>query len=187
MPSLYARKSVGGNWDVINDETPEDATFPADVLADVLEGKNEVSVWEVAQAANQKELEAQDIGPALNTLAAALHSEHAHDLSDVSLRLVSDFGIKRLGLSMRQELGTSVDTGLNKSGNHWIIQVNTAGDAMKLAKLFKRREPCFFSKEEVLRLFATSLQQKRISTDRISSGLWKKLLDGGYLQILAKP
>jgi hypothetical protein len=63
--ALFARKSVGGNWDKISNETPEDLSFPADVLADTLDGANEVSVWEINDPP----------GDELDILAAALHSQ----------------------------------------------------------------------------------------------------------------
>jgi hypothetical protein len=186
MPSLFARISTGGNWDTITDETPEDSTFPADVLADILKGGNEVSVWEVAHAPSQKELDAQDLGPALDRLAAALHSEHAGDLSEVTFRIISDWKIKQLHLPMAKEHGASVDADLNRTEKHWTIQINTVGDAIKLAKAFKKRPPHFYSKGQVMRLFAVSVQQGRISTSRIIPGLWNKLLEGGYLQVIAQ-
>lgn len=186
MPSLFARLSTGGDWDAITDKTLEDSTFPADVLADILNAGNEVSVWEIAQAQNQKELDAQDLDPALDRLAAALHSEHAADLSEVTFRIVSGWKIERLGLQMKQEHGTSVDSELNKADKHWTIQIKTVGNAIQLAKAFKAREPHFYSKDQVLHLFAVSVQQGWISTNRITSGLWKKLLDGRYLQVVAQ-
>jgi hypothetical protein len=152
-------------------------TFPSDVLADLLDGANEISVWEIGDDAN---------GPEVDHLVAALHSQGAQNLSDMTLRVISDWKIKTdLHLNMRKTRGDSVDSELNKANKHWVIDVATVGDAIKLAKAFKEREELPFSRDNVMRRFAVSIQQKRISTERISAGLWKKLIDDGYLSVAA--
>jgi len=63
----FLRKSSRGNWDSITSETAEDLEFPADVLSDILDEENEVSVWEIDDPQ----------GPELNVVVAALHSRAA--------------------------------------------------------------------------------------------------------------
>jgi hypothetical protein len=115
---------------------------------------------------------------------SARHSPHANNLSDVTFRFVSDWKLNKLGLAKRQTTGDSVDTQLK--GKHWIIEINTVADAIMLAKAFKDRPERSFSQAEVMRRFARSVQEMCISTDRITSGLWNKLIDGGYLQVVAR-
>lgn len=175
--ALFVRKSRSrGNWDNINNETPEDLAFPADVLADVLDSANELSVWEVNDPP----------GSELEIIAAALHYHSATDLSDMTFRVISDWKLKQLGLEIIRTPGDSVDSQLNKSGKHGIVRVNTIGDAISLAKAFKAREPHSFSRAVVMRRFAISVQEKRISVERITSGLWRKLIDDGHLQVIAQ-
>jgi hypothetical protein len=175
--ALFARKSSGGNWDNVSKDTLEDLTFPADVLADILDSANEISVWEVDDPP----------GPELNILAAALHSQEAPNLSDMTFRFISDWRVKqKLGFGMKKTQGDSVDSQLNKAGKHWVIEISAVGDAIQLAKAFKEREPRFFSRDDVMHRFAASVQERRISTERITPGLWKKLIEEGYLQVVAK-
>jgi hypothetical protein len=176
MP-LFVRKSRSGSWDGVTDQTPEDLTFPADVLADVLDGQNEVSVWEVDDLK----------GPELDHIVAALHAPTAQNLSDVTFRVVSDWYVKtKLGLRMSKTPGTSLDPTLNRSGKHWVIEIDTVGDAIKLAKAFKTRDAIPFSRVEVMRRVARSLQDGRIPAERISYGLWKKLIEERHLQVVAE-
>lgn len=172
--ALFVRKSRIGDWDRVTKETPEDGTFPADVLADILEGGNEVSVWEF------------DSEQELDVLIAALHSPEANDLSDMTFRFISDWKIKDLGLTKRKTQGDSVDPLLNKAGKHWVIEVNTVQEAIKLGKAFKDRESRTFSRPEVMRRFAVSVQQKRIPSEKIKPGLWTKLIRDGYVQVVAE-
>ena len=87
---------------------------------------------------------------------------------------------------MRQTPGDSLDRQLNREGKHWIIKVETVGDAIKLAKAFKEQEPRTFSKKDVMYRLAVSLQEKRISADRINAVLLKKLIEDGYLGVVAQ-
>src|SRR5437667_60629 len=61
--ALFVRQSRGGNWDSVDGGTPEDLSFPADVVADVLDTGGETSVWEFADLDD----------PELKRLVAALH------------------------------------------------------------------------------------------------------------------
>jgi hypothetical protein len=176
--ALFARKSRSGNWDNVTDQTLEDLTFPSDVLADVLDGENEVSVWEVEDPP----------GPALDQIAAALHTQTANNLSEMTFRFISDWCVKtKLGLTMRKTPGISLDTKLNSGGTHWIIQISTVGDAIRLAKAFKERESLSFTRADIMRRFAASLQAKRIPPEKVMPGLWKKLIDEAWVQIAAPP
>jgi len=87
---------------------------------------------------------------------------------------------------MHQTRGESLDPQLNKANKHWVIKINSVGDAIKLAKALKEHEPRVFSRSEIMKLFAKSLQEKRIPVDKVSEGLWKKLLEEGYLQVVAE-
>jgi hypothetical protein len=174
MVLLFARVCGSGNWDSVNSETPEDLTFPADVLADVLDHVNEVSVWQIDNPP----------GIELEILAAAIQPPHAGTLSDKTFRIISDWKIDQLGLKMRQTAGDSLDSRLK--GKHNIIQVNTAGEAIKLAKAFKDRPEKSFSQVDVMRRFAKSVQERHISTKRITPELWSKLIGGEYLQLSTK-
>ncbi|MGJ4945134.1 hypothetical protein ACQR1W_31555 [Bradyrhizobium sp. HKCCYLS1011] len=177
--ALLARKSTGVIWDSVTDQTPEDLDFPADVLADLLEGGNEISVWEVAD---------RD-GPEMDRVAAALHSPNAQNLSEMTFRFISEWRLNNLGLEKNKEVGTTVDTVLNKAGKHWVIKITKIGDAIKLAKALKDpNQPVrFYSREQVMRCFAESLEAKRIGTEKITTGLWQKLLNEGHLQVVAAP
>ena len=171
---FFARKCGSANWAGITEETPEDLTFPADVLADILDVANEVSVWQV---------EDHD-GSEVEILAAALHSPNAGNLSDMTFRFISKWRLDQLGLKMKQTMGDSVDNKLK--GKHWVIEINTAGEAIKLAKAFIDRPERSFSQADVMRRFAKSVQEKRISTTRISAELWNKLIDGRYIQVVTE-
>jgi hypothetical protein len=67
-----------------------------------------------------------------------------------------------------------------------VIEIATVGNAIKLAKAFKERAEIPVGRDRVMRRFAVSLQEKRITTEKVTSGLWKKLIDEGYLQIIAE-
>src|SRR5580658_4002976 len=122
---LFARKSRGGgNWDNVTSDTLEDLAFPADLVAEILDGADEVSVWEIDDPP----------GPELKILVAALHPQDATNLSDMTFRIISDWKVRQLGLNMAKTLGQSLDHQLNKSGKHWIIKTSNVGDAIKLAK-----------------------------------------------------
>jgi hypothetical protein len=91
---------------------------------------------------------------------------------------------------MRKTKGDSLDSKLNNAGKHWVIQINTVGDAIMLAKAFKDRDPIFYGKAKVMEVFASALAAGRITTDAIAAGLVKKLFEEGHLQFLqlaAKP
>src|ERR1700722_444860 len=133
MPRLFVRKSRSiGNWDSVNDQTPEDLNFPADVLADVLDAGNEVSVWEIDPESSE-----------LEYLVAALHRSADENLSDVTFRVVSVFVLDELGLRFKSAGGGSLDSKLN--GRHRTIEVGTTSDAIKLAKALKKRPPRILS------------------------------------------
>jgi hypothetical protein len=175
MPRLFLRKSRStGNWDSVNDETPEDLNFPADVLADVLDMGNEVSVWELDPES-----------PEMDYLVAALHRPTDENLSDATFRVLSAWRLDKLGLKLKNAKGVSLDSKLN--GVHRVIEVNTVSDAIRLAKAFKERPPCILSRAEVMRKFAASLQAKRIGTDKVAHQLWRRLIEEGYMQIVAQP
>lgn len=118
MASLYVRKSRKGDWDQVTDETPENLEFPANILADILDNENEISVWEVSDPPTQEELDA---------IVAALHPRGIGNLSDVTLRVISGWKVKGLNLAMRKTKGESLDSKLNNAGKHWVIQINTVG------------------------------------------------------------
>jgi hypothetical protein len=170
--AFFARKCGSGNWDSITKETPEDLAFPADVLADLLGAANEVSVWEVDDAD----------GPEVEILAAALQRPNVGSLSDVTFRFISKWRLDQLGLRMRQTTGDTVDNAVK--GKHWLIETKTVEDAIKLAKAFIDRPERSFSQTDVMRRFARSVQEKRISTKRITPELWSKLIEGRYLQVI---
>jgi hypothetical protein len=132
----FVRKSSRGDWDKVTAETPEDLTFPADVLSDILDTENEISVWQVDDLNS----------PELVSLAAALHSPAAQNLGDVTFRRISDWRIKdkeQLGLQMQETRGDSVDSVLNKAKRHSVIKISTVGDAIRLAKALKEHPPLF--------------------------------------------
>jgi hypothetical protein len=172
---FYIRQSRGGNWDNVVAETPEDTSFPADVLADIYDLHGQVSVWEV------ETLNAPEVG----YLAAALHSGLGK-LSDVTLRVVSDWRLTELGLKKKGSAGGSLDNVLNKSGKHWEIVTPTVKETIILAKALKHIDPIFFSQDDVCRLFAISLQERRISISKVSEGMWKLLIEGRYLKFVAE-
>jgi|ERR1700733_4749201 len=174
MPRLFVRKSRGvGNWDGVDSQTAEDLNFPADVLSDVLDAGNEVSIWEVDPQSTD-----------MDYLVAALHRKTEENLSDVTFRVISDWRIKQLNFKMKNATGGSLDPKLN--GCHRVVEVSTVLEAIQLAKAFKERDPCLFSRAEVMRRFAASLQAKRISTDKVSHQLWKRLIDEGHMQIVTQ-
>ncbi|HZP76599.1 MAG TPA: hypothetical protein VFB45_10685 [Pseudolabrys sp.] len=176
--ALFARKSRGGNWESLTADGPFDLSFPTDVLADMLDGANEVSVWRVEDPP----------GVELEILAAALHAKSVENLTDVTFRFISDWQVKeKLRLQMRQTPGESVDTPLNKSGAHWVIETNCVDDAIRLAHGFKQRSPRTLNRAAVMRRFALSIQEKRISDQNIAPRLWKRLIDDGYLAVVAEP
>jgi len=176
MP-LYVRKSRKGDWDRVAKDTPEEVDFPANVLADLLDNENEISVWEVSDPP----------GPEIDTIVAALHSRGVSNLSDVTLRVISGWMIKdQLGLGMKQTKGDSLDSKLNGSGKHWVVRTDTVRDVIKLAKGFTHREAIFHGKAQVMRAFASSLAAGRISSDAIQPALLKRLFEDGYLQLVVQ-
>jgi hypothetical protein len=177
MPAVYVRKSRKGDWDKVAD-TPADLTFPANVLADILDNENEISVWEVSEPPKEE---------ALQTIVAALHARGISNLSDVTLRVISGWKIKTdLQLVMKTTKGESLDSKLNNAGKHSVIQIDSVGDAIKLAKAFTARQPIFFGKDQVMKAFASSLAAGRISADAVAAGLVKRLFDEGYLQLAVR-
>lgn len=177
MAIVFVRQSKRGDWEGVTKETPEDLSFPADVLADVFTGgDNEISVWEIDDS------NASEMG----YVAAALHGATATNLSDMTFRVISQWRVDELNLPVRKTKGESLDNILNGSSKHWIIQIRTVGDAIKLAKAFKDRDEITYSQKRVMQQFAVSLQEGRISSRNISSELWKKLVDGKHLQVLAE-
>lgn len=178
MPSVYVRKSRKGDWDQVTGDAPEDLMFPANVLADILDNENEVSVWQVSDPPTSEELD---------TIVAALHARGVSNLSEVTLRVISGWKVKDdLKLTMKTTKGESLDSKLNGAGKHAVIQINTVSDAIKLARAFKAREPIFFGRAQVMKAFASSLAAGRISAEAVSAGLIKRLFDEGYLQFVAK-
>jgi hypothetical protein len=155
--SLFVRQSRGGNWDSVT-----------------IEGQT--SIWEVDSL----------VSPEMGRLVAALHSSGAQGLSDMTFRVVSDWRLNKLGLKKKKTAGESSDTALNRASRHWTIEIKTVDDAIRLAKAFKDRDKKYFNQNEVMRQFAIALQEKRISAERVTAGLWKKLIDRGYLQVVAE-
>lgn len=84
--AIFVRKSRRGDWDRVAADTPADLAFPANVLADILDNENEVSVWEVSDPPAAAELD---------TIVAALHARNVSNLTDVTLRVISDWKVKR--------------------------------------------------------------------------------------------
>ncbi|WP_439375381.1 hypothetical protein [Bradyrhizobium sp. DASA03120] len=178
MASLFIRKSRRGDWDKVDPGAAADLSFPADVLSDILDEENEVSVWEVDEALDPGEVD---------VIAAALHNRGVGNLSDVTLRVISEFKVKDkdrgLGLAMKTTKGESLDRVLNKAGKHHVIVIKSVGDAIELAKAFKARPPVNRNQGEVMQAMATGLASGRISPDDVSGSLMKKLFEQGYLQL----
>ncbi|QOZ66574.1 hypothetical protein WN72_09450 [Bradyrhizobium arachidis] len=173
--AIFVRKSRRGDWDRVAADTPADLAFPANVLADILDNENEVSVWEVSDPPAAAELD---------TIVAALHARNVSNLTDVTLRVISDWKVKKeLGLIMKSTRGESLDTKLNGASKHQVIQINSVGDAIALAKAFKFRDPIFRSQAQVMQAMAAALASGRIQSDAVGSGLIKKLFDAGHIQL----
>ena len=173
--AIFVRQSRIGNWDNISSETLEETTFPADVLADLLSNEAQISFWQF-----------DDIdSPEMDRLVAALHAQNTQNLSDMTFRVITDWRIKeQLGFRMNQTQGDSLDATLNKSGRHWTVTIVSVLDAIKLAKALKECEPKIYSRNEVMQRFATSLQERRIQFDKISSRLWRRLIDERHLRVV---
>jgi hypothetical protein len=144
------------------------------VLADVLDLDRETSIWRV---------DALD-APEIKYIIAALHQESAVNLSDMTLRFVSEWRLQKIGVTKKQLRGECLDSTLNNGGRHWVVTVNTVEDAIKFAKSFKSLDEQFFRRDEVLKCFATSVLEGRIKTDKITAGLWKKLIDERHLRLI---
>ncbi|MEY9466330.1 hypothetical protein ABH973_006743 [Bradyrhizobium ottawaense] len=179
MPTVFVRKSRRGDWDKVTDQTAVDLSFPANVLSDILDDENEISVWEVSE-----DLDAEE----LDLIVAALHGRNTGSLSEVTLRVISGWKVKTdLKLTMKKTKGGSLDEKLNSAGKHEVIQISTVGEAIALAKAFKAKPPIFYSQEKVMRAMASSIASGRIKTENISSSLMKKLFEGGHLQLRVLP
>ncbi|MFT4116547.1 hypothetical protein [Bradyrhizobium sp.] len=175
MAPLFIRKSRRGDWDAIKEDTPADLTFPANVLSDILDSENEISVWEVSDPPKPEELD---------RIVAALHARNVNNLTDVTFRLISGWRVKtKLGLKMKTTVGLSLDSQLNNAGKHQVIEINSVGDAIELAKAFKGKDPIFYSRDQVMYAMAAALAYGRIQSDAIGPGLVKKLFDGRHIQL----
>jgi hypothetical protein len=172
--SLFIRQSRSGDWRAIDRNTSEDMNFPADVLWDVLDRDRETSVW---QFENLDE-------PEFHRLVAALNPRNTEQLVDMTFRAISDQQIEQIALEKRQTRGGTLDDELNKSSRHWIIKVNTVGEAIRLAKALSEHPPITFNQDEVMCKFASSLQGKFINAERVTPKLFKRLIDGGHLRII---
>lgn len=75
---------------------------------------------------------------------------------------------------MKSTRGESLDTKLNGASKHQVIQINSVGDAIALAKAFKFRDPIFRSQAQVMQAMAAALASGRIQSDAVGSGLIKK-------------
>jgi hypothetical protein len=169
---FYIRQSRVGNWDVILDSTPEDLAFPADILADIVDPNCETSVWEVAS------LDSADI----DYLVPALIPRSASNFTEIKLRIISGWKLDNLGLKKKMTTGTSLDSVLNKKNIHYVVDIATAKAAIIFAKGLKARDAKTYSKDEVMKRFASSLQEQRLQVKNFNHELLVHLVNNKYLQ-----
>jgi hypothetical protein len=74
---------------------------------------------------------------------------------------------------------------LNKH-NHWVININTTGESIILAKAFTARPPIIYNRKEIMRRFASSVLKRYIPFDKVSVKMWQKLIAEGYVQLQAE-
>jgi hypothetical protein len=166
---FYVRQTYSAAWDSISDSTPEDLNFPCEVVGELIDSQMETSVWEVT------DLDA----PEINHLLAALHSPNAKNLSEMTFRFVSAWRLDQIGLTKRTTTGNSLDSNLNKK--HFVIEIRSLRDLLKLAKAFKALPARFYGKRHVIHQYSIAIREQRISPPG-ERGMWKLLVDSGCIE-----
>lgn len=174
---FYMRQSRSGDWSKVSESSPEDGTFPADVIADIINLVCQTSVWQV------ESLDA----PEVNYLVAGLVSRNATAFQEMKFRFISEGRLKSFGLRKFQTTGECLDRDLNKSGKHWVIETPTLRDAIIFAKGLIHEEVKFCSKTEVMQQFMQSIQSRRIQIKAFRHELWAHLIDEGHIQGVINP
>jgi hypothetical protein len=169
---FFVRQSRVGIWDSVSETTAADLTFPVDVLLDVIDADCETSIWEIEKLDS----------PEVDYLVPALVPRSNSSFPEIRFRFISSWKLEQLGLTKRKTVGTSLDDQLNEKSMHWVVEISTVDEAIRFAKGLIVRPMNLYTKEDVMKRFAFSLQEHRLQTNSFKGELLLELLKGNHLR-----
>jgi hypothetical protein len=172
MPLLARILRQRRAWVQLGEDIPDDMGFPAGVISDLYDARG-ASFWLVSDR------EGEDVSRLVANLSCATS---ARQLSAVEMRFVDEETVKALGIVMK---ATKANEGIDKgfSNRHRDLYIETAGQAVKLARKMLLIEAVIMIEADVARCIAGSIEKGYFDIGAINRDMLKALASVGALRI----